>query len=100
MPSVCLGIVRIGIRLSMDAAPKEIMMCRQIAKVEQWARKPGWGLQPPALHPRWAEPAQGRQSVAEEVEKIEKVVRFGAFWCILMRATSDKMSEIGACLLP
>jgi len=75
MPSVCLGIVRIGIRLSMDAAPKEIMMCRQIAKVEQWAGRAGVGLGLPSMHPRWAEPAQDRQSVGEEAEIIEKVMQ-------------------------
>jgi len=30
----------------------------------------------------------------EGAKKIEKVVQNGAFWCILMHATSDKMSKI------
>jgi len=56
------------------------------------SEQPGWRLQPPASAPG-AGNSEGRQSVVEEGEKIEKVVRFGAFWCILMHATSDKMSE-------
>ena len=58
------------------------------------------GAQKPGMAPSAAilsrDPRPGtrvRQSVVEEVEKIEKVVRFGAFWCILMHTTSDKMSE-------
>jgi len=45
------------------------------------SKLPGWRLQPPAFAPDARRSRQGCQPVAEG-EKIEKVVRFGAFWCM------------------